>query len=253
MGEKKHQNPQWLREKYHNEGLTGKEMAELADCSRTTIYKYMSEFEIPRDRGQGYRVSEPELYRNEAWLREQYHDEKQSTSEIAEKCGCHKQTIKLWLEKHGISKRTLSEAAEIRVEKYPSTKFPEDMDRVNWWHNASEEEREEFRQWLSEKRQGINNPMSGVTGQDHHNWKEDKPDKSIYQTQKWQKTRREALRQANHKCGACGQTEQLVGHHIIPLSAGGEPFDVDNVSVLCRSCHMEWEGLYLQPDNRHVE
>lgn len=119
MADKAYQEAAWLHEKYHEEGLTGNEMAELAGCSRTTIYEWMRRHDIPRDRGEGYRVSDPEPYRSEEWLREKYHDERLSTSEIGELVGCHKQTIKHWLEEHNIPKRTPSEAAKIRYHRYP--------------------------------------------------------------------------------------------------------------------------------------
>jgi 5-methylcytosine-specific restriction endonuclease McrA len=95
-----------------------------------------------------------------------------------------------------------------------------------------------------------NNPMSDKTGPDHHNWKENKPDHRFYQTEAWKEVRQEALEQANGACEACRSEEDLVGHHVVPLSAGGEPLDVENVSILCRTCHMEWEGLFLSPDRR---
>lgn len=119
MGKPPYQNKEWLREKYHTEGLTGDEIADLAGCARTTIYDWMQRHDIPRDRGEGYRVSEEEKYRDGEWLRSKYHGEQLSTGEIADICDCHKQTIKLWLEKHGIEKRSRSKAAEIRARRYP--------------------------------------------------------------------------------------------------------------------------------------
>jgi 5-methylcytosine-specific restriction endonuclease McrA len=89
-----------------------------------------------------------------------------------------------------------------------------------------------------------------LTGKDHPLYKPDKPESNFYNCEAWQETREEALEQAGHKCEACGSEEDLVGHHVVPLSAGGEPFDTQNVSILCRTCHGEWEGLFLAPDNR---
>jgi len=258
MAKKQPLDESWLRTQYVQNGLTGKEIAEKADCSRKTVYKYLREYDIDRDRGQGYRVSNPEKYRDKEWLREKYHGERLSTSDIASICDCSKQTIKLWLEKHGIEKRSRSEAAKVRLENYPELKEKlveagkealANMDGQPWdyW---SDEEIEEFKQRMSEERTGDGNPMYDVTGEDHPNYKPDKPEARFYQTKAWQETRQEALEQAGHKCQACGSEEDLVGHHVVPLSAGGEPYDTQNVSILCRTCHGEWEGLFLAPDRR---
>ncbi len=194
----------------------------------------------------------PEKYRDKEWLQEQYHGQQLSANDISNKCDCSKSTILRWLDKHNIDKRDKSEAAKIRAERYPHTtqNYPEEFRETSAWELWDEEEREEFREWLSEERTGEKNPMWNVTGEDHHNYKPDKKRGRFYMTKEWRKVRREALKQADHKCAVCGTQEQLVGHHIIPLSKGGEPHDVDNVAILCRSCHMEWEGLYLRPDTR---
>ena len=49
-------------------------------------------------------------YRNEAWLREQYIDERRMPADIAEECGVIPCTIRDWVRKHGIEPRTRSEA-----------------------------------------------------------------------------------------------------------------------------------------------
>lgn len=52
------------------------------------------------------------LYRNEAWLREQYIDLEKSSSEIADKAGCSHVTILKWLHAFGIPTRNKIEAME---------------------------------------------------------------------------------------------------------------------------------------------
>ena len=54
-------------------------------------------------------------YRNKKWLREQYVEEKRSTYEIADQCGCHSSTVSDWLKKHGIESRSRAEAADARL------------------------------------------------------------------------------------------------------------------------------------------
>lgn len=89
-------------------------------------------------------------------------------------------------------------------------------------------------------------------GENHVQYKEDKPKSRFYQTAKWKRVRDKAKRRDNHTCQACTSNENLIVHHIIPLAQGGPKYDLENLTTLCRSCHSKWEGLYLKPDNRGV-
>jgi len=199
-----------------------------------------------------YRPKDPEKYRDEEWLRDQYHGERLSAGDIADKCDCAKSTILRWLDRHGIDKRDRSEAAEIRAERYPHTTEAgaEALKEhgVNAWEYWDDEQREAFRERLSKQRTGDNNPMAGKTGPDHHNWEPDKAPHRFYSSKKWKETREEVLERDDHECQACGKGSDLQVHHIHPISAGGPRFDPNNLVTLCNAHHKEWEGLFLRPD-----
>lgn len=55
------------------------------------------------------KSTEPK-YRDEQWLREKYTKDGLGTAKIADLCDVHQQTIWRWLKRHGIPRRTLSEA-----------------------------------------------------------------------------------------------------------------------------------------------
>lgn len=57
------------------------------------------------------------FYKNKDWLYNQYINNKKSTFEIAEICGCSEVTIWRWLKRFNIKTRSLSEAAKISFEK----------------------------------------------------------------------------------------------------------------------------------------
>jgi len=84
-------------------------------------------------------------YKDKDWLRSKYLDDKLSTREIAELADCTAPTIQDWLDRHGIEKRSKSEAAKIRAEKYPHTTQAgaEALEEhgVNSWEYWDEEER----------------------------------------------------------------------------------------------------------------
>jgi 5-methylcytosine-specific restriction endonuclease McrA len=54
----------------------------------------------------------------------------------------------------------------------------------------------------------------------------------------WNFIRRFALERDNYRCQFCGTTSDLSVHHIIPLSSGGDS-TLDNLRVLCHSCHQK--------------
>jgi 5-methylcytosine-specific restriction protein A len=60
--------------------------------------------------------------------------------------------------------------------------------------------------------------------------------KKVYNSKRWKILRRHYLN-LNPICERCDKTLATDVHHIIDLSEGGEPYSIDNLSALCRSCH----------------
>ena len=52
---------------------------------------------------------------------------------------------------------------------------------------------------------------------------------------RWERVRRQVLNSANWQCW-CGKYAKEVDH-ILPLSLGGQPFDLENLQVLCKFHH----------------
>jgi len=208
-----------------------------------------------------YQPKEPENYRDEKWLREKYHGEKLSSKDIAEICDCQKSTILRWLDRHGIEKRSMSEAAKIRAERHPHTTNAGaealKEHRSNPKEEMTDEEFEAFKRRLSENRKGEDNPMHDRTGPDHPRWKEDKAPHRFYASKEWEQVRQSVLERDDRECQACGMGMEehrerhgmgLHVHHIHPISAGGDRFNENNLVTLCNAHHHEYEGLYLRPD-----
>jgi 5-methylcytosine-specific restriction endonuclease McrA len=60
----------------------------------------------------------------------------------------------------------------------------------------------------------------------------------VYKTRRWRSVRHECL-VGNPTCQireACDAMATEVDH-IVPLSEGGEPFDLENLQSACKSCH----------------
>jgi hypothetical protein len=185
----------------------------------------------------------PEPYRDAEWLREQYRVQKRSTASIADECDCSKETIRRWLDRHGIGTRSRSEAATLRAEQHPHTTEAgaEALRKhgVNSWDYWDEDEREAFRERLSDARTGEDNPMFGVTGEDHPLWNPDAEYPTIYHTPEWRRVRTKVYERDGYVCTVCEDAASgpLHAHHETPLSEGGEPFDLDNLVTVCAPCH----------------
>jgi len=185
----------------------------------------------------------PEKYRDEAWLREQYRVQKRSTQAIADECDVSKETIRRWLERHGIGTRSKSEAARIRARQHPQTleagSEALEQHRVNPWDHWSEQEREAFRERLSEQRQGEANPMHGRTGEAHPRFQEGTEYPTVYHTPEWERTRHEVYERDGYCCQVCEDRSAgpLHAHHEQPISDGGKPFSLENLVTVCEACH----------------
>jgi len=248
MGKKPWRDKEWLASEYESKSI--EQIADENNTSPSTIHTWLKKHNIER-REWGQRPDSNQ-YKDPEWLKEKYHHENLSGSEMADLCGTTKQTIYDWMRRHDIDRRDKSTSAKLRAEKYPHTQLSEEDIKKggNWWDDATEQEQEEFRNWLSEERMGEKNPMYGVTGPDNPRWEEDKAQKGFYQSKHWKETRADVLERDDHECQACGKEEDLHVHHIQPVSAGGPRFELNNLVTLCDTHHREWEGLYLRPDTR---
>lgn len=73
-----------------------------------------------------------------------------------------------------------------------------------------------------------------------------------YDTDEWQRTRREVRLRDGRHCFCCGRGAKLDVHHIRPVRSGGAPFDLNNLASVCRSCHdwIHWELRLMGPERR---
>jgi len=98
-------DPEWLREQYVERRQSGSEIAEECDCSPSTVNEWLHKHGIKVRDGGGTKLPDQRLT-DAAWLRKQYVEKKQSTSEIASECDCSSTAVSKYLSKHGIETRT---------------------------------------------------------------------------------------------------------------------------------------------------
>lgn len=58
---------------------------------------------------------------------------------------------------------------------------------------------------------------------------------------RWARTRVAAFTRDAFRCRNCGKAGRLEAHHEPPLNErdGGDPYDLDGIVTLCRTCHIE--------------
>jgi len=85
-----------------------------------------------------------------------------------------------------------------------------------------------------------------------------------YYGENWLVQREKALERDDYECRVCGLTNEkhqaahdqsLHVHHIQPLRTfdeAEEANNIENLVVLCQSCHKQWEGIPLQPERKRT-
>ena len=57
---------------------------------------------------------------------------------------------------------------------------------------------------------------------------------------RWRRVRRAAIERDGYRCRACGKAAgRFEVDHIIPLSEGGAPYELEGLQTLCRPCHFD--------------
>lgn len=73
---------------------------------------------------------------------------------------------------------------------------------------------------------------------------------TIYSGSRWVESRRAALARDDRRCQDCGTQDSLHVHHITPVREFDNAEDahyLDNLVVLCKHCHPQWEGEDARP------
>jgi len=152
-------------------------------------------------KGEHWRKEKP--YWTKEWLENEYSTK--SSGEIARDFGVTDSAILFWLNKHGIQKRTISEA---RLVKH--------------WGVSGED-----------------NPMFGKRGELNQNWKGGcTPDRqAFYMSDEWKSACSEVYKRDNALCQRCGASGKPHVHHIESFSNKEKRSDINNLVLLCVKCH----------------
>lgn len=101
-----------LRELYHEQGLTLRELADELGSNTGTVAKYLRKYGVQiRDVGG----SDPDAeYKQESWLREKYVEEGLNTYEMADAAGVTQSAIRHHMNKHEIERQAVGHNSKLK-------------------------------------------------------------------------------------------------------------------------------------------
>jgi len=201
-----------------------------------------------------------------SWLIQKYLVEQKPTSEISKvlygddkKC---KSSVKRWLDKFEIEMRHGSEAIktqwidndERRVkasEKIKDTLLRKDVrEKLN-----KIQQTKEYKLKSRNAKLGKNNPMYGVTGENHPRWNPERTHEQRVAERKTLKDKRwriSVFERDKYICQNCGYDKGgcLVAHHLNSYDKHKKDrYDIDNGITLCVTCHKEFHSTYGYGNN----
>lgn len=213
----RYRNGWWLEVKYHEEGLTQREIADECEVSPRTVRKYMKRFEIEtrevagENHGLAGRKRDPET----------------------------KQRISETLQGREFSEEARERMAEAHEEATISAETRQKISSSL----AGTTRPEETRLKMSESRMGEDNPLwrGGVSRSYGKGWERAK----------------QAVNERDEVCQNCrhdGTVDQLEVHHIVPFrlfdqsdeADRSDAHDLGNLVLLCQPCHRKAERGELE-------
>jgi transposase len=102
---------EWLREQYKNQRKSTVDIADELDVCSSTVRKWMHKHGIEtRSRLGSLSDGDNQKLRDEEWLREQYKNQRKSTVDIADELEVDSNSVRRWIDKHGIEARSRLES-----------------------------------------------------------------------------------------------------------------------------------------------
>jgi len=214
----KYKDESWLRTEYVEKGRNGTDIADECDVTHATIYYYIDKFDIEK-RSRGFRKGEK--HPNYSNAKEEYE---------CPVCG-------------GTFKKRPSDVKDVTNGPYCSKECHHEDKREYMKDNGRSMSGEDHPLHDSPE----DNPMYGVRGDEHPNWKGGY-EQDFREGGRWASVRKRAIDRDGEQCADCDLPRDehretfdrdLEVHHIEPVSEGGAKFDLENLVTLCVPCHLE--------------
>jgi transposase len=244
--DKKYRNEEWLVEKYHEEELTISEVANEVGCSDGTILRWMQRLDIEtRSKSEMFSGKGNPMYKGKVEFECDFCGSTNHTDEnrISEHNFCGRECFGNWLSNKTGEDHHRYSRVEVECEYCGERKMVmSSLENKNGWGNFCD--RECRGKWMS----------NNIVGENHHRYDEDSVN---YYGPSWVLQRKKARKRDRFKCQMCGVDERDLGfiphcHHRDAFKNYGvenhkEANRMDNLILLCPSCHGKWEKMPVQP------
>lgn len=244
---------QWLEDEYVNGNLKVKELCEIANCSYTTILKYVELYMLPKrhpdlserqrlywDTHQGTRNGRRKFIDLEL-LKIEYVDNKNTVKFLCNKFDSDYSTIKKCLDELNITIRPSCEY-KIGVKLSPETcakRSAYHKGRPHPWQlgDLNPSKRPDVRAKISAKTKGVRKPQT--SGPKNGNWHGGISSEEY--TINFNEYLREEIRYAfDYKCVMCGNTRKENNNRLLPIhhiDYNKQNNNKDNLVPVCNRCH----------------
>lgn len=196
-----------------------------------------------------------------------YYNNKLSYRLIAEKYNTKKGNIQGLFNGLGLKPRNRSDAVKTQWINNPERRKQASKTAKKYLINDVEVRKkaidlsrtEKSRLKVSKSKQGKNNPMYGVIGEDHPNWnpnltQDDREDKrNDVKHTKWSRDTKE---RDNYTCQVCYDDKggNLISHHLESYNSNVKlRYDIDNGVTLCEECHINFHKEYGFGNNTRLQ
>jgi 5-methylcytosine-specific restriction endonuclease McrA len=89
-------NPEFIRKRHHDRGMTCAEIAEEVGCSVSQVHKRLRQYDIEPQREKYVELADPK------WLKKHNHDKEMRLYEMANLIGCTRSAIGFAMKRHGL-------------------------------------------------------------------------------------------------------------------------------------------------------
>jgi len=250
------ENPELLRQMYHDEGMSLSDIAEHSKYARRTVQRRMKKHGIERRHQEKY-----EELRNAEKMYKWYVESGMSTTEIANKLGCNSGTVYQNLKSHGIEMRDKIEYAELHDKEWLKERYKDE--RMSTSEIAEEVGCNPTTVLDALNKFGIKTrPAKTPSGERHPRWE---GGVRFTRGSDWLESREKAKERDGYECTVCGMSNEehkeeygcaLHVHHIRPQSSFEHPNDahnLKNLTTVCYGCHRRWEGVPVFPATARLQ
>lgn len=260
----------WLRKRYVDEGLSGRQIALQLDTCSDTVHKWLRKHGIEvKHRSEIMSDGDVQKLHDKCWLEREYVDKERPATDIADECDVDSMTVYTWLEKHSIPtrchgiSRSDGDIRKLREKQWLRERYIDRQLSTREIAKETSTSKNAVLRWL--RKHSIDIRPKTPVGDDHH-WSKEQHTSEYGPN--WDEQRLKARIRDHARCQVCGKTDKehmneygRVNHvhHILPRSEfmdenGMLDYEaanrLSNLITLCSKHHGKLEGIPI--DARHL-